>query len=96
MTVQATWNGALLAESDDTVVVEGNHYFPIGSVKREFLTESLTTTHCPWKGDASYYSIVVDGVENTDAAFYYPAPKDAAVEILNRVAFWRGIDVTSS
>ncbi len=96
MTVQAKWNGALLAESDDTVVVEGNHYFPIGSVNREFLADSATTTHCPWKGDASYYSIVVDGAENTDAAFYYPTPKVAAAEILDRVAFWRGVEVGSS
>lgn len=96
MTVQAKWNGVLLAESDDTVVVEGNHYFPIGSVDRKFLADSATTTHCPWKGDASYYSIVVDGAENTDAAFYYPTPKDAAAEILDRVAFWRGVEVSSS
>ena len=96
MTVQAKWNGVLLAESDDTVVVEGNHYFPVGAVNREFLEDSPTTTHCPWKGDASYYSIVVDGAENTDAAFYYPAPKDAAAEILDRVAFWRGVEVSSS
>ena len=95
MTMRATWNGEVLAESDDTVVVEGNHYFPINSVKKQFLKESATSTHCPWKGDASYYSIVVGSAENTDAAFYYPTPKEAAAEILDRVAFWRGVEVTA-
>ena len=96
MTVQARWNGVLLAESDDTVMVEGNHYFPVSAVTREFLANSATTSHCPWKGDASYYSIVVDGTENNDAAFYYPEPKEAAAEILDRVAFWHGVEVTTT
>jgi uncharacterized protein (DUF427 family) len=90
----ARWNGTVIAESDDTVVVEGNHYFPIDSVHQQYLRPSETSTHCPWKGDASYYTLHVDGTDNTDAAWYYPAPKEAAVEIKDRVAFWRGVQVT--
>ena len=92
--MRATWNGAVLAESDDTVVVEGNHYFPLESVERSYLRHSATHTVCPWKGTASYYSVVVDGEENADAAWYYPEPKDAAKEITGRVAFWRGVEVS--
>ncbi len=92
--MKATWNGAVIAESDDTVVVEGNHYFPPDSLKSELLRPSTTTTVCPWKGTASYYSIVVDGDTNADAAWYYPEPKSAAAEIKDRVAFWRGVQVT--
>ncbi|MCZ6829177.1 MAG: DUF427 domain-containing protein [Gammaproteobacteria bacterium] len=92
--MKASWRGQILAESDDTVVVESNHYFPISSINREFFKESDTTTHCPWKGDASYYSIVVGGQENQDAAWYYPTPMDAAREIEGRVAFWRGVEVS--
>jgi uncharacterized protein (DUF427 family) len=92
--VKAIWNDAVLAESDDTVVVEGNHYFPTSSLAREHLRASTTTTHCPWKGDASYYDVVVAGEENRDAAWYYPTPKEAAKQITDRVAFWRGVKVT--
>jgi len=92
--MKAIWNGQLLAESNDIVVVENNHYFPLSSVKMEFFQTSDTTSHCPWKGEASYYSIIVDGEINNDAAWYYPAPKDAAKEIKNHVAFWRGVEVT--
>jgi uncharacterized protein (DUF427 family) len=91
--MRATWNGATIAESDDTVVVEGNHYFPADSLDRSLLRESDTHTVCPWKGTASYYTIVVDGAENVDAAWYYPEPKDAARQIAGRVAFWRGVVV---
>lgn len=91
--MRVTWKGALLAESDDTVVVEGNHYFPADSIKREHFRESETHTTCPWKGVASYYDVVVGGEVNSDAAWYYPEPKDAAQEIKDRVAFWRGVRV---
>jgi uncharacterized protein (DUF427 family) len=91
---KATWNGAVIAQSDDTVIVEGNHYFPIDSVVAGVLVPTETHTVCPWKGTASYYSVVVDGQTNTDAAWYYPQPKDAAKEITDRVAFWHGVDVT--
>jgi uncharacterized protein (DUF427 family) len=92
--MRATWNGTTIAESDDTVVVEGNHYFPRESVRADVLQESAKSTHCPWKGDASYFSIAVDGEVNQDAAWYYPAPKDAAAQIKDRVAFWRGVQVS--
>ena len=91
--MKATWNNTILAESDDTVVVEGNHYFPPQSIKREYFQESATLTTCPWKGEASYYNVVVDGQVNKDAAWYYPDPKPAATEIKDHVAFWRGIKV---
>ncbi|PYT05384.1 MAG: hypothetical protein DMF65_00365 [Acidobacteria bacterium] len=91
--MKATWNGAVLAESDDTVVVEGNHYFPPDSISREHFRESETHTVCPWKGTASYYDVVVGGDVNRDAAWYYPQPKDAALQIKDRVAFWRGVRV---
>ena len=90
----ATWNGAVLAQSDDTIVVEGNHYFPPDSVVRDLLEEVDHTTVCPWKGTASYYDVVVDGERNAAAAWYYPQPKDAAAEIADHVAFWRGVEVT--
>ena len=92
-TMQAVWNGKVIATSDDTVVVEGNHYFPADSVDADVLVASEKTTVCPWKGTANYHSIVVDGAENTDAAWYYATPKDAAAEITGRVAFWRGVEV---
>ena len=92
--MRATWNGTVIAESDDTVVVEGNHYFPADSVDRSLVRESATTSHCPWKGDASYVSLEVDGQTNTDAAWYYPAPLEAAAEIKDRFAFWKGVEVT--
>ena len=90
---KATWNGAVLAESDRCEVVEGNQYFPAASVKREYLRPSATHTTCPWKGVASYYDVVVNGEVNRDAAWYYPEPKDAAKNIAGRVAFWRGVKV---
>lgn len=89
----ASWNGTVLAESDDTLVVEGNHYFPRDAVKDEVLVDSSHTSVCPWKGTASYYSVVVDGQTNENAAWYYPEPKDAAAEIRDRVAFWKGVQV---
>ena len=91
--MKATWNNAVIAESNDTVVVEGNHYFPSDSVSKAHLQPSGTHTICPWKGEASYYNVVVDGETNKDAAWYYPEPKDAAAEIKNRIAFWRGVKV---
>jgi uncharacterized protein (DUF427 family) len=90
---RATWNGAVIAESDRTVEVEGNQYFPIDTVKRELLRDSSTHTTCPWKGVASYYDVVVDGQVNKDAAWYYPTPKDAARQIAGHVAFWHGVRV---
>ena len=93
--MKATWNGTIVAESDATRVVEGNHYFPPDSVKREYLKDSKTTTVCPWKGEASYYTLEVEGARNEDAAWYYPTPKEAAAEIKDYVAFWRGVDVTA-
>ena len=91
--MRATWKGEVLAESDETVVVEGNHYFPADSIKREHFKESATHTVCPWKGTASYYDVVVAGDVNEDAAWFYPETKDAAKEIEGRVAFWRGVKV---
>ena len=91
--MKATWKGAVLAESDDTVVVEGNHYFPADAINREHFRESETHTTCPWKGVASYYDVLVGDEVNADAAWYYPEPKDAAKEIKGRVAFWRGVRV---
>jgi uncharacterized protein (DUF427 family) len=92
--MRAMWNGTVIAESDDTVVVEGNHYVPIGSVNPALLRDSSTHTTCPWKGEASYYSIEADGAKNSDAAWYYPEPKSAASQITGRVAFWKGVTVT--
>ena len=93
--MRATWNGATLAESDDTVVVEGNHYFPMESVRQDLLRPSSTTSVCPWKGTASYYTLEVGGQQNRDAVWTYPTPKDAAAQIAGRVAFWKGVDVTA-
>lgn len=90
---KATWNGAVIAESSDTVVVEGNHYFPPGAVKQEFLKPSDTHTVCGWKGTASYYDVVVKGQVNRDAAWYYPTPKPEAKQVAGRIAFWRGVRV---
>ncbi|WP_379920700.1 DUF427 domain-containing protein [Erythrobacter sp. R86502] len=91
--VKAIWNGAVIAESDATVVVEGNHYFPRSDVRGEYLTDSGTQTNCPWKGTASYYALNVDGAVNPDAAWYYPDPKSAAADIADRIAFWKGVEV---
>lgn len=90
---RAIWNGTAIAESDDTIVVEGNHYFPLASVDRRYLVESAAHTVCPWKGTASYYTLEVDGERNEDAAWYYPTPSPAAAEIAGHVAFWRGVEV---
>ena len=92
--MKATWNGQTIAESNDTIVVENNHYFPKDSMTSAFLTDSQTHTTCPWKGLASYYSLTVDGKTNTDAAWYYPDPKPAASQIKDYVAFWKGVQVT--
>ena len=92
--MKAIWNDTVIAESDDTVIVEGNHYFPPGSVKKDHIQPSDTHSTCPWKGLASYYDVVVGGEVNRDAAWYYPEPKDAAREIKDHVAFWRGVSVT--
>ena len=91
--MKATWNGAVLAESDKTIVIEGNHYFPPDTINRKYFQDSSTHTTCPWKGEASYYDVLVDGQVNKDAAWYYPEPKPAADEIKGRVAFWRGVKV---
>lgn len=93
--MKAVWNGVTLAESDKTVVVEGNHYFPPDTIHREYFLETPTHTTCPWKGLASYYTIAVDGRSNPDAAWFYPAPKPAAAEIKGYVAFWKGVRVES-
>jgi uncharacterized protein (DUF427 family) len=90
---KAIFNGKVIAESKNTEVVEGNHYFPQDSIKKEFFQPSETTSVCPWKGLASYYNIVVDGKANNDAAWYYPDPKAAAAQIKDHVAFWRGVSV---
>jgi uncharacterized protein (DUF427 family) len=92
---KAIWNGTVIAESDDTVVVERNHYFPRDSVRADLLKPSATTSVCPWKGTASYYSLEVDGKTNADAVWYYPEPKDAAKEIKDRLAFWKGVEVVA-
>jgi uncharacterized protein (DUF427 family) len=92
--MKAMWNGAVLAESDETIVVEGNHYFPPQSVRQEHFRGSETHTTCGWKGVASYYDVVVDGEVNRDAAWYYPEPMEAAAEIKAYVAFWRGVRVS--
>lgn len=91
--MKATWNGATIAESNDTVVIEGNHYFPREAIGQEYFQDSSTHTTCPWKGEASYFNVVVNGEVNKDAAWYYPDPKPAAAEIKDRVAFWRGVKV---
>lgn len=92
--MKAIWNGKVLAESDDTIIVENNHYFPADSVNQEFFKASDHHTTCPWKGLASYYSIQVDGETNTNAAWYYPEASEAAKPIEGRIAFWKGVQVT--
>lgn len=91
--MKAVWNGATLAESDDTVVVEDNHYFPADSINAAYFTNSDAHSVCPWKGEASYKTISVDGQLNQDAAWYYPSPKDAAANIKDHYAFWKGVSV---
>jgi len=92
--MKALWNNQIIAESDQTIILENNYYFPKESVKAKFLTSSNTHTTCPWKGEASYYTLEVEGVQNKDAAWYYASPKPAAAEIKDYVAFWKGVKVT--
>jgi uncharacterized protein (DUF427 family) len=94
MTVRATWNSVVLAESDHTILVEGNQYFPAEDVSRGMLEPSDTSSYCPWKGDAGYYDVVVGDERNEDAAWYYAQPYDAAKDIKGYVAFWKGVEVT--
>ena len=93
--MKAVWNGTVLAESDDTVMVEGNYYFPPDSLNREYIRESDRRSVCFWKGQASYFDVEVDGKVNKDAAWYYPSPSPAAKQIKNHVAFWRGVKVAA-
>jgi uncharacterized protein (DUF427 family) len=92
--MKATWNNTVIADSDDTVVVEGNHYFPRDAVNSDYLRDSATQSVCPWKGTAHYYSLEVDGQANADAAWCYPETKEAAANIKGRVAFWKGVQVS--
>jgi uncharacterized protein (DUF427 family) len=92
--MKALWNGEIIGESDDTLIIEGNHYFPLESIKQEYLTPSNTHTQCAWKGTASYYNLLVNGMENKDAVWYYPEPSELAKGIKGRVAFWKGVQVT--
>ncbi|MBC32005.1 MAG: hypothetical protein CMH48_14330 [Muricauda sp.] len=91
--MKAIWNGKILAESNKTVLVENNHYFPPESIQKEYFKPSNTHTTCPWKGEASYYTLQVDREENRDAAWYYPEPSEAAKKIKDHVAFWKGVTV---
>ncbi len=92
--MRAVWNNQVVAESDNTVVVEGNHYFPPEAIHEEFFRPSTTTSVCPWKGTASYYTLEVAGQQNPDAAWYYPDTKEAADHIKGRIAFWKGVEVS--
>ena len=94
--MKALWNHKIIAESNDIVSVEGNNYFPVESVKKEYLKNSETHTVCPWKGTASYYDLNIDGNVNKDAVWYYPEPKEAAKNIKNRVAFWKGVEIVNN
>jgi uncharacterized protein (DUF427 family) len=94
--MKAVWNDAVIAESEETLVVEGNHYFPPNSVRRQYLRDSSTHTLCGWKGQASYYDVVVNGERNADAAWFYPETMEAANNISDYVAFWKGVEVTSA
>lgn len=93
--MKAIWNGTVIAESNDTIVVENNYYFPPQAVKKEYLKPSETHTTCPWKGEASYYTIEVEGKTNNDAAWFYPNPKPKAKDLKNYIAFWRGVEITN-
>jgi uncharacterized protein (DUF427 family) len=93
--MKAIWNGATLAESDKTIVIEGNHYFPAEAINKEYFKQSETHTICGWKGTASYYDVEVKGKTNKDAAWFYPQAKDEAKEIENYVAFWKGVEITA-
>ncbi|MFT5903609.1 MAG: hypothetical protein ACI9CP_001218 [Cryomorphaceae bacterium] len=92
--MKATWNGQIIAQSKDTVIIEGNHYFPADSIKSEFFKDSATQSACPWKGTASYKTLTVDGKENADAAWFYPSTRDMAKAIEGHFAFWKGVEVT--
>ena len=92
--MKAGWKNTVIAESEKTEVVEGNHYFPADSIKKQYFKESPTTSHCPWKGEASYFTVDVNGEENKDAAWYYAAPKEKAANIKGHVAFWKGVQVS--
>ena len=94
MIMKAIWNNTIIAESPNTRIVENNHYFPPESVSKKFLQRSDTHSTCPWKGEASYYTIVVDGKTNVDGAWFYPSPKEAAKEIKDHIAFWKGVEIT--
>jgi len=91
--MKAIWENKILAESDDTIVIENNHYFPPSSINQQYFTKSDTTSICPWKGTANYYTITVNGNKNIDAAWYYPSPKEDAKKITDYIAFWRGVDI---
>ena len=91
--MKAIWKNQVLAKSNETIVIENNHYFPPASLNLDYFIKSETTTVCPWKGTASYYTIVVNGEKNTDAAWYYPSPKEAAKEIVDHVAFWKDVEI---
>ncbi|NND04378.1 MAG: DUF427 domain-containing protein [Acidimicrobiia bacterium] len=93
--MKATWNGEVLAESDDIVMVEGNPYFPVDALNQEYFAESSATSRCPWKGKANYFDVTVDGETNPGAAWIYHEPKPAAADIKERVAFWRGVEVSA-
>ncbi len=92
--MKAIWNGQIIAESDETIVIEGNHYFPDSSINKDYFSESTTSSFCPWKGTASYYSLDVEGKKNNDAAWYYPEASEMARKIEGMVAFWKGVEVT--
>ncbi len=92
--MKAVWNGAIVADSDATRVVEGNHYFPPDSIHRKYFKDSRTTSICPWKGQASYYTLEVAGTRNENAAWYYARPREAAAEIKDYIGFWRGVEVS--
>ena len=92
--MKAIWNDQVIAESDETIVIENNHYFPPGSINKDLIESSATHTDCPWKGRASYYTLKVNGQQNKDAAWYCPQPKEAASNITNYVAFWKGVKIT--
>ena len=93
--MKAIWKNKILAESNETIVIENNHYFPLSSINKKYFVNSKTTTICPWKGTARYYSISIAGETNTDAAWYYPEPKEAAANIKNYIAFWKDVVVTN-
>lgn len=92
--MKAEWNNQIIAESNETIIVENNHYFPLNAVKNQYLKPSSTHTTCPWKGLASYFTLDVDGKQNPDAAWFYPQPKEAAKQIKDYVAFWKGVKIT--